>query len=200
MQNPIQIVFQLASAVISIYAMLCFVRIIITWFPGLNYSIIGQTLSQLCDPYLTLFSRLPLRLGMIDFSPVISLGLLTVASSILGGIAQTGKLYIAGIIAQLISMIWSAATSLIGVLLLVCFVRYCFAIFSKKSNDYNSPWQIIDNSISNIVFSIGKILSGGRPLDYKKALLFTCVVLLFLLISGNILIHILTKAIMMIPV
>ena len=199
MQNPIQLIFQVSSAAVSIYAMLCFARIIITWFPSVNYSTVGQFLSQLCDPYLTLFSRIPLRLGMIDFTPVISLGLLTLLSSVLGEISLSGRLYLSGILSQLINLLWSAATSLLGLLLLVCFIRYCFAIFSKKSNSYNSPWQVVDNAISRLVFSIGGILSGRRPIDYKKALLFSCIVLLFLLIAGSILIHILISTFSLIP-
>ncbi|MCR5494899.1 MAG: YggT family protein [Treponema sp.] len=199
MQNTIQIIFQLCSTAVSIYAMLCFVRIMLTWFPGLEYSQVGRFLSQMCDPYMNLFSRIPLRIGMIDFTPVLSLGLLTLLSSVLAEISLSGRIYIGGILAQIIQLLWSAATSIMGILLLVCFVRYCFAIFSKKSNNYDSPWRFIDSSISKIVFAISSPLSGGKPIDYKKALLLSCITLLFLLIIGNILIRILISAITLIP-
>ena len=31
---------------------ICFVRIMLSWFPGAQYSPVGRFLSSLCDPYL----------------------------------------------------------------------------------------------------------------------------------------------------
>ena len=69
-------IFSLLAAAISLYTMLCFVRIILTWIPSLNYSKFGHFMATLCDPYMNYFRRFRfLRFGNLDFSPVLSLGL-----------------------------------------------------------------------------------------------------------------------------
>ena len=98
MENTISLIFRLLASAVSLYGTICFIRIIITWIPSINYSSIGSFLSQLCDPYLYIFAKFPLRVGMLDFTPVISLGLLTLVSSILNDIARSGKIYIGGIL------------------------------------------------------------------------------------------------------
>ncbi len=197
--NTIQMLFSLASRAVSLYATLCFIRIILAWFPGAHYSPVGRFLSQLCDPYMNLFYRIPLRVGMFDFTPILSLGLLTVLSSILGEIAETGKLYIAGILSQLIVIIWNAAATVIFILTVLFFVRYCVAIFNKASNNYNSPWQALDSYISNLAFRIAKPLAGKKPLSYKNALLLASLVLLTSLIAAYFAMFFLLKLISLIP-
>ena len=48
---------------------------------------------------------------MLDFTPVISLGLLTLVSSILNDIARSGKIYIGGILAGILSLVWSVGST-----------------------------------------------------------------------------------------
>jgi len=197
--NAIQSIFMLASKAVSIYATICFIRIILGWFPEINYSSVGKFLSQLCDPYMNLFYKIPLRIGMIDFTPILSLGLLTMLSSLLAEIARTGRIYIAGIICNIILLLWNAVATIGIILFLLFFVRYCVAIFSKSSNDYNSPWQNLDRYISKTVFKFAKPISGKKPLSYKKALLRASIVTLLLLIAGQFAIVSITNLIAMIP-
>ena len=68
-------IFSLLIKGISLYTTLCFVRIILTWIPGLEYSKVGQILSAICDPYLKLIKKIPLNLGNLDFSPMLAIGL-----------------------------------------------------------------------------------------------------------------------------
>ncbi|MCI6545694.1 MAG: YggT family protein, partial [Spirochaetia bacterium] len=154
MENTISLIFRLLASAVSLYGTICFIRIIITWIPSINYSSIGSFLSQLCDPYLYIFARFPLRVGMLDFTPVISLGLLTLVSSILNDIARSGKIYIGGILAGILSLVWSVGSTFVGIMMLLFFIRYCVAIFVKSSNEYGSPWQVLDNSISRLVYKI----------------------------------------------
>ena len=37
-----QTIFQTAAALVSLYTTLCFIRIIITWIPGVQYSAFGK--------------------------------------------------------------------------------------------------------------------------------------------------------------
>ena len=194
-----QTIFQTAAALVSLYTTLCFIRIIITWIPGVQYSAFGRFLSTLCDPYLTLFSRLPLRIGGLDFSPMISIGLLSLLSSVLGNTAQTGRIYIGGILAYLVALIWSVFSSLLGILLIAIIIRYCVLIFSRNSTSYNSIWSYFDSAISPLVFKIAGIISGSKPVSYKKALGIAIIEIILALACGRIIMQIFIGLLSKIP-
>ncbi len=68
-----QTILQTAVSFISIYLALLFVRVILTWFPNINWS--SQpfaALSQITDPYLNLFRSIIPPLGGMDFSPILA--------------------------------------------------------------------------------------------------------------------------------
>ncbi len=61
------------SSFISIYLGLLFIRVLLTWFPNINWS--NQpfaALSQITDPYLNLFRSIIPPLGGMDFSPMLA--------------------------------------------------------------------------------------------------------------------------------
>jgi YggT family protein len=59
------------ASFIKLYLLLLFVRVLLTWFPNVDWQ--GQpwvTLRQVTDPYLNLFRNLiPPLMGQIDFTP-----------------------------------------------------------------------------------------------------------------------------------
>lgn len=195
-----QLVFQIAGAVVSVYAILCIIRIIMTWLPGLEYTSIGRFFSRVCDPYLNIFSRLPFRIGMIDFSPVISIGILTLLSSVLSNIAITGRLHIGAILATVVSLVWGVFSSIITVLLIALVIRFCVLLFSGKNANYGSVWYQFDQMISPIVFKIAGIFMRGNYSDYKKALIISIIELITLYICGKFLIGFICGLMYMIPV
>lgn len=62
---------------ISIYTVLIFIRILLSWFPNVNwFDPPFSILSQLTDPYLNLFRSIIPPLGGLDFSPILAILLL----------------------------------------------------------------------------------------------------------------------------
>ena len=182
-----QTLFNLLSATVSLYTTICFVRIIFTWIPQLNYSAIGQILSAICDPWLNLFSRIPLRIAGLDFTPMLSIGVLTLISSLLKNIAATGRIYVGGILANLVSLIWAVISSIAIIFFIALLVRLLVMAFSKKSNYYNSPWTRFDNALNPIVFKLSRPFSRGKSISYRTALIISAIMLFILLIAGQIL-------------
>lgn len=178
----LKILINTAAGAVSLYSTLCFFRIILTWIPSLNYSAIGKFLSSICDPYLNLFSRLPLRIGMFDFTAMIAIGILYVISSILGNISASGYISLSMILANLLGIVWSIASSIATVIMIIFIVRYLVSIFSRTSNQYDSPWQRFDDAIRNMVFKICNFFTGGRSISYKTALLIDSIAMLAILI------------------
>lgn len=58
---------------LSIYTILLTARILLSWFPQLEWSNpVLSVLSQLTDPYLNLFRSVIPPLGGMDFSPILA--------------------------------------------------------------------------------------------------------------------------------
>lgn len=65
------------STTLSIYLVLLFIRILLSWFPNVDwYNQPFATLSQLTDPYLNLFRSIIPPIGGLDISPILAIFLL----------------------------------------------------------------------------------------------------------------------------
>jgi len=62
----------LVNGICTIFYWLLFARIIVSWFPVNPFSGPMQFLIQVTDPILEPLRRLPLRIGMMDFSPLLA--------------------------------------------------------------------------------------------------------------------------------
>lgn len=64
---------QAFATFLNIYFVLLIIRILLSWFPNVNWmSQPFATLSQLTDPYLNLFRSIIPPLGGIDLSPILA--------------------------------------------------------------------------------------------------------------------------------
>ena len=72
---------------ITIYSSLLIIRVLLTWFPQVNwYNQPFAALSQISDPYLNLFRSIIPPLGGMDFSPILAFLALNGASSLISGL------------------------------------------------------------------------------------------------------------------
>ncbi|MEH2116801.1 YggT family protein [Nostoc sp.] len=72
---------------IQIYTALLIIRVLLTWFPTINwYNQPFSALSQITDPYLDLFRRIIPPLGGMDFSPMLAIILLQFVGGLIGGL------------------------------------------------------------------------------------------------------------------
>lgn len=187
----ISTILSILAAALTLYTILCFIYIIMSWFPGLRFTSFGRFITNACEPYMNLFSKYGwLRFGNIDFSPIISIGLLSLASSILGGIQSSGRIYIGGILATIIMMIWNIASSLLTILLLLVFIRWIVLIFNKNQTSFDSGWNQVDNIINKFSYKIARAFTKNS-FNYRKSLLISWIAITVVLFAGNILFRIL---------
>ncbi|ASC71530.1 putative membrane protein YlmG [Halomicronema hongdechloris C2206] len=67
------LIAQTFSTFLSIYFVLLIIRILLSWFPNVDWlSPPFSVLSQLTDPYLNLFRSIIPPLGGIDLSPILA--------------------------------------------------------------------------------------------------------------------------------
>ena len=80
--NPVQLLISTISSFVSIYLVLLFARILLSWFPQIDWSAPPfSILSQLTDPYLNVFRSIIPPLGGLDFSSILAIVLLQVIQS-----------------------------------------------------------------------------------------------------------------------
>ncbi|MCM1984237.1 YggT family protein [Lyngbya confervoides] len=73
LQSAGSILIRGVAQFIQIYLILLFIRVLLSWFPNIDWSKAPfSILSQLTDPYLNLFRSLIPPLGGIDFSPILA--------------------------------------------------------------------------------------------------------------------------------
>ena len=91
------IVLQALVSFISIYLVLLIIRVLLSWFPNVDWSNPAfSALSQVTDPYLNLFRSVIPPLGGIDFSAILAFIVLQVIQSALSSaVATLGTSYTA---------------------------------------------------------------------------------------------------------
>ena len=187
------------SAIINIYTILCVISIILTWFPGAKFTAFGKFLSSICDPYLNLFSKSgKLRIGNIDFSPILAIGILSLLTTILSRITLTGRIFFGGILAAIVSLFWNLGSSLIGILALIILVRWIVLLVKKGYTPYDSGWNNVDAMLQKPVYKISSTFSKN-PVSYQTALLISWITLAVILLLGAILSGILIHLCNMLP-
>lgn len=195
----IQTILSIFAGALSLYTLLCFIYILMSWFPGARFTKFGHLLSSICEPYMNLFRKMSfLRIGNIDFSPIVSIGLLSLASAILAGIQRTGKIYIGGILETILSSLWGIASSIIGIFVILIFIRWIVLLFNKGRTSYESPWNQVDMILNKMSYKIAGTISK-KTMSYQTSLLLSWIILIVALIIGHILIGILANLCNRIP-
>ena len=78
-------IFGVLGQTLIIYSYLLIIRVLLTWFPNLDWSNpILSNLSAITDPYLNVFRGIIPPIGGIDISPILAFLLLNFIQSILG--------------------------------------------------------------------------------------------------------------------
>ena len=152
-----------------------------TWIPGAKFTKFGKIISAITDPYLRIFSgRGWLRFGNIDFSPILAIGILSLLSSILGGITSTGRIYFGGILATIISMLWSVCSSILTIFFLLILIRWIVLLVNKGQVSTNSAWYQLDLMLQKFVYKLGNTFFKNN-LTYQKALLVSWISILVIM-------------------
>lgn len=178
---PTARLFLTIANVISLYTLLCTIRVLLTWFPRAQYTAFGRILASLCDPYLNLFRRLRfLRISMFDLSPAVALCVLIALSHVIGNLAAARSFTLGGLLATVLYLLQSIVVSIFGFLMLLLAIRLVVLLLDKDR--YGSLWDSLDHSLSPIVFRMTAPFTRGKPTSYKTALIAAIAVTIVLMI------------------
>lgn len=183
------ITFRIISAVLSIYMILIFVRILLTWFSGpTREGRAVQMLHQLTDPYLTWFRRFRfLQTGRIDFSPIAAVIVLVIVLNVTNTLAVGGSITLGLVLALIASAVGSAAFFVIGFFLLLTVIRTVSVFIGASS--IHPFWQTLDTIINPVLSMIQRTLFRNRQLTYRNGLAASSAVLLAVFLVGRVLLN-----------
>ncbi|MGP1587105.1 MAG: YggT family protein [Treponemataceae bacterium] len=187
------------ASIISIYSTMCFIRIVLTWIPSLSYSPVTKFLSQICDPFLNLFSKTRLlRFHNIDFSPILAFAVLSGISQILLQIASTGKLSVAYTLVTIINLAWGIVNSIIVMLIIVLLIRLVFLFINRPGNNFQI-WNAIDSIVYSMTNPMVNIFAKGKFISLKLAIFIAIAESVIVFFAGSAVIKIICRLIFFIP-
>jgi YggT family protein len=189
---------RIVSVVISVYMLLCAVRIFFSWVPSLVQTKWGSLIARLTDPYLELFRAIPLfRTPTVDFSPIVALAVLSVINNLFVTLSYAVRITVGFILSLLLDAGWSAISFLLGFFLVIALVRIIGYI--AKLATLHPLWQILDGIINPLLFRINRFIYRGRAVDYLQGLITGFVVVLLARAIGGWVVRILTSLLMSLP-
>jgi YggT family protein len=182
----------------SLYSLLIFIRIILTWF-NRSYGKPVELLTRVTDPYLDWWRRVSgLRIGFLDLSPIVAMAALSVLQTVFSTIARYGKISLGIILAICLSALWSAASFLLGFCLIILVLRFIAYLSSRDTT--GSFWRIIDTISRPVLYRIQRIIFSGRLVNYMTGMLVSIAALALVWIGGRFAVNLLIKLLFRLPV
>ena len=192
-------IMRVLSGLIGAYTFLCFLRIILTWIPSMNYSRFTQVIAKITDPYLNLFRGIRwLVIGSFDFSPAVALCVLSILSTITNRFANGGRITVALFLSMLVQMFWSIISSVLIFIIILFVIR--LIVLLVKGNSYGDMlMEQLDRTLYKIVYNIVRPFVGKNRITYKTALIASSLILLAVNVAGTILFNYLSDLVSRIP-
>ncbi len=194
----LQYAIKILSAAITVYMILCFLRIMTSWLPSLDLGRPGALIVRLTDPYLRIFSRFRwLHVGQFDFSPILALAVLTILSTVVSGLDGAGAISLGLILGLLVGALWSAFGFIFSFLALCVLLRFIVAL--ARWNSLHPLWMAIDSLLNPVLYRINRVLYRGRIVNYIQSLVTGFVILVLAKLAGDTLVGLLVRLLRGLP-
>ena len=160
------------SFLVNIYMIILVIRIILTWFQGFGTGGLQEILAKITDPYLNWFRRFPvLRVGVLDLSPIVALGVLSLVHRVFSTLAFYGSISVGIILAMALLIAWSAVSFFLGFLILILVLRLIAHIIN---HDGTSPfWRIVDAVSQPVLYRINRFIFRDRIVNYLTGMILS---------------------------
>ena len=88
--DALSFLLQVLAQTLSIYTLVLLVRVLLSWFPNLDWgNPVLSTVSSITDPYLNAFRGLIPPLGGLDLSAIVAFLALSLAQQLLGSLSMS---------------------------------------------------------------------------------------------------------------
>lgn len=187
-----QTTMRVLSTVVSLYLLILIIRIILSWFRGIDFGKAYQVLSNITDPYLNYFRRFKfLRMGTIDFSPILGFISLVILQNIFENLSRFGTITPGILGAIILQAVW-AGVAFFLVFFIILFVIRLIVLASGRGT-INPFWSTIDTITEPILYSSTSWIIGNRPINHKTRLLIGIILFIVYRILGGILVTLLIR-------
>ncbi len=194
----LQPVMRVVSSAISIYMIVLFIRILMTWFQGVRHGRTMEILRRVTDPYLNWFRRFEIfRFGNFDFSPVVAILSLSVLNTIAIQLANAGPITLGFILALVLSAVWSAFSFFVLFFLILTVIRLVGLLLRKDAGHF---WFVLDQILDGVVNRVSRPFMRGRFLSHRDGLLIFAGVDLAILLIGNPVVDLITGLFLRLPI
>lgn len=154
-----------------------------SWFPGARNSRFGYFMTQACEPFMNFFRRFNIRIGILDFSPVLAFGALILISGVFGNIADYGAIRLGTLLSSLLQVCWSLFSSIITVFNIILVIRLVIHLTGKDFQLDIS--RTLDRIISPVQSRISRLLFRNNFKTYRVQLACTFGVCILIQILGS---------------
>ena len=186
------------SFLVGVYMMIIFVRIILSWFAGMDQGRLPGILAKVTDPYLDWFHRFPaLRMGFLDLSPIVALGVLSLVNRVLNILANYVTISIGIILAIILQTAWGAVAFFLGFLVIVLILRLIIHFISQSGG---SVWRIIDGLSQPVINRINRHIFKNRIVNFTTSLILSIAVLAAIYLILNIAVSIVSGILVRLPI
>ncbi len=193
------LIMRILAGATSLYMLLCFVRIVLSWIDGPRIGKPYEVLVSVVDPYLDWFRRFPiLKTGSVDFSPVVALASLALANNVFGTIAYYGRITVGILLSMIIGAAWSAVGFVLSFLIVAIAVR--FVAYLLHRNSFSPLWRTIDNLTQPVLYRINRLAYGDRLVSYQQGMATSLAILIAARLAGGALIGLLTTLLRRLPI
>ncbi|MDR1596772.1 MAG: YggT family protein [Treponema sp.] len=191
-------IMNVLGGITSLYMILIFIRIMLTWFTGAGYGRAHHFLSGVTDPYLNWFRRFSfLRAANLDLSPIAALAILSVVNNIFLTIGRYGRITLGIILSMLCSVIWSAVSFILSFFIIVLVLR--LIAYLANRDVYHGFWRIIDTVSQPILYRLNRLLFGRRLVRYMTGILTSLGILLILRVGLDFLVRLVLDFLVRLP-
>ena len=186
------------STLISIYMLIIFIRIVMSWFSGGYYGRAMDLLRAITDPYLNIFRGSKwTRIGHMDFSPVVAIIALSILSNLASRIALAGTISVGIVLAMVLQALASAISFFIVLFLILGAIRLVSTFLNV--NTTGRFWMALDEILQPLAARITDRFTGGREITYRNALLIFGAVMILVLFLGNLGVDVLSDGLRRLP-
>src|SRR6056297_2310768 len=178
------VVVRILGGILSLYMILIFVRVLLTWFSGVYYGRPYEIIRSLTDPYLNYFRRFRfLQLGNVDFSPIAGLLVLVVVLNILNRLAVYGTISVGLVLAIILNSLWSAVSFLFTLFIVLIVIRFVAGLIN--ANTVNPFIRTVDMIITPLLNWTHNTFFKRRFLTLQSGLAISGASLLVASLAGN---------------
>jgi YggT family protein len=186
------------GGITSLYMILIFIRIMLTWFTGASYGRAYHLLSGVTDPYLNWFRRFSfLRVANLDLSPIAALAILSVVNNIFLTLGRYGRITLGIILSMLCSVLWSAVSFILSFFIIVLALR--LIAYLSNRDVYHGFWRVIDIVSQPILYRFNHLIFGRRLVRYMTGILTSLGILLILRVGLDFLVRLVLNFLARLP-